>query len=684
MNRIFTFFAFIFLLQAKAQVFSGVGGAIQNNGQDTYFSISVSGLNQSQLDNTLGIERVCIDINHPAVEELYIYLQSPTGTIVELTEGSSCKGVNYTGTCFDSGNNTSITVGSAPYASVYKPVGYIGRFNNGQAGNGTWTLIVHDYLAFINSGNLIGWNITFGNSPAPSLTFTSSNLPIVVINTNSQAITNAKIHVNMGIIDNGTARNNTTDSWNNYNSKVSINLRGSSTKNFEKKSYSLETEDMTTAQMNVSILGMPIENDWELVAPYQDKSLLRIPLTYDLFREMGHYASRFKDVELVLNNEYQGVYTLMEKIKRDSCRVHVSKLGPTDNLMPNITGGYILKIDRPDAPGWSSLLPGNSPTNSHFYYQYVYPKDTAITGAQTAYIKGFMNDFETTLNSASFADPINGYSKYIATGSFIDFFIINELSKNVDAYRLSTYLYKERITKGGKLHIGPVWDYDIAWHNCNYGNSFDPTGWQYQIPDSVSPPPLWWNRLLQDSNFVNSLYCRWHELRQGMLSNNTLYAYIDSSVSVLNESRQRNFIQWPILGTYIYPNPQSQLNATYQTEIDDLKNWIANRTAWMDANIIGTCSNVGIAENQFAENSVHCFPNPFRNNFNITFQVIENAKVKIDILNLQGEQVISVLNDNKTAGTYHEEVSTQQLAAGVYVIKLSVNDLVYHQKLVKL
>lgn len=687
-------FLVLFLLlssNTKAQVFTGSGGAILNTGQTTYFNLTVSGLSPTQLDSTFGVESVCININHPVNAELFIYLESPDGRIVELAPGSSCNGVNYTNTCFDSRVVTSITMTAAPYTGTFRPTGYLGRFNNGQNGNGMWRLLVHDYFAFLNSGSLVDWKMTFGNTPSKPVIFTSSNLPIVFINTINQLITEEDVLVNMGIIDNGSGqRNDTADARNNYNGKIMMRIRGNTSKNFEKKSYALETIDLSGNELHTTLLGMPHESEWALIASYSDKSLMRNSITYDLFRQMGHYAPRFKDVELVINNEYKGVYALMEKPKRGEQRINISKLSPDENFYPEITGGYILKIDRPDEDGWYSLFGGNSQNNSSFYYQYVYPKDTAITVPQKNYINNFMDSLETTMNSAAFADPINGYQKYLDVGSFVDFFIINELSKNVDAYRLSTYLYKDNISYGGKLHIGPVWDFDIAWHNCNYGDAFAPNAWQYKLQDTVHPSPVWWGRLLQDSNFTNKLYCRWKALRQGILDINSLNTYIDAQATWLNEAQQRNFTQWPVLGAYIAPNPQVQLNATYTGEVTDLKTWIVSRTAWMDSHIFGSSCNVGIQENELSENSVHAFPNPFSNSLNIIYTVPGDlssntqAQIKVELISVLGNQLQLLYEGNKMAGTYKEEVKTSELATGIYIVKLSINNLVVHKKIVKI
>lgn len=134
---------------------------------------------------------------------------------------------------------------------------------------------------------------------------------------------------------------------------------------------------------------------------------------------------------------------------------------------------------------------------------------------------------------------------------------MNEISKNVDGYRLSTFLHKERESLGGKLRIGPVWDYDIAWHNADYCGGTEVEGWAYQFPctDDYWQVPFWWERLLEDTAFANNLKCRWTMLRDNLLSDNWFDQYIDSVALLLNESQERNFTVWPILGVYVWPNP---------------------------------------------------------------------------------------------------------------------------------
>jgi subtilisin-like proprotein convertase family protein len=676
---VFLFVVFAFF--SKAQVFNGSGGAILDNGNDTYFTIPVSGLNPAVIDSTFGLEQVCFTINHPSTTELYIYLQSPSGVLIDLTLGSSSSGADFLNTCLDNSSSNSITRGTAPYTGTFYPVSYLGRFNTGVAGNGNWALIVHDGFPGNNAGTLASWSLRFGTSPAHPVIFTSSNLPIVFINS-PQTITETESTATVGIIDNGSNRNYINDPKNNYNGKVAINVRGSSTKNFEKKSYSFETQDIAGNPTPNPILGMPTETDWVLNASYIDKTFLRNALTFDISRSMGHYASRYKFVEVVQNNEYRGMYLLCERPKHDVNRIAIQKMNANDDVFPDYTGGYILKIDRHEDPGWYSLLPGLSPSGAKFYYNYVYPKDIDITASQRNYIQTYMNGFETMMNSANFADPASGYPKYIDVTSFVDLFIINELSKNVDGYKLSTYLYKDNIDQGGKLFAGPVWDYDIAYHNCNYGLSFDPSGWAYQGQVDDYPSPTWWIKLMQDPAFVNKVYCRWHDLRKTTLDLPTLYSYLDATASPLAEARSRNFRQWPTLGAFIFPNPQDQNAANYASEVADLKNWLSNRIAWLDANIGGNCL-IGLKE-EFADHELRIFPNPMVQSTTFSFKLGEQADVSLCITDLVGKEVARYMNTNVPSGESKIVFEKNQVRSGVYLYQLQINNAITTGKIIVL
>ncbi len=291
----------------------------------------------------------------------------------------------------------------------------------------------------------------------------SSNLPILVIDTQDQFIPDEpKIVATIKIIDNGKGtRNHITDAPT-YVGKIGIEQRGATSRIlFPKKPYGFELRDTSGLKgVSASILGLPSEEDWVLNATYNDKTLIREVLTYDLYRSFSpYYTPRYKFCEVTLNGQYYGIYILFEKIKRDKNRVDISKLEPKDSTGNDLTGGYILKIDKTEgnvSRQWISPYP--SPVSPQFTtpIQVDYPKVDDLTESQFAYIKKYVTDFEDVLKSDNFRDSLQGYAKYIDVDSWVDYLIINEVSHNVDAYRLSTFFYKNKDSKGGKLTIGPI------------------------------------------------------------------------------------------------------------------------------------------------------------------------------------------------------------------------------------
>ena len=433
----------------------------------------------------------------------------------------------------------------------------------------------------------------------PPVVFSSSNLPIVIINTNGQNIVDdPRIFCDMGIIDNGFGFPNfINDSLNDYNGKISIELRGSSSQSFPKKSYAFETQDSLGNNNNVSILDLPVENDWILYAPYSDKSLMRNFLTFDLGRKMGNYSPRTVYCELVINGDYQGVYILMEKIKRDNDRVDIAKLDIDDLAGDSLTGGYIVKIDKFTGTG-GSFWTSNFPTISgdYLYIQYHYPEAAVMAPQQLSYIESYIDSFENALSGPDFADTLIGYYKYIDVNSFIDLYIINEFSKNIDGYRLSTYMYKDRNSNGGKLTMGPFWDYNLAYGNADYCDAADPVGWEVNT-GCGGMNPFWFERLLDDTTYQNNLKCRWEYLRQNSLDQDSILNFIDSIALYLNDAQQRNFQKWNILGSYVWPN--YYVGTTYQDELNFFKTWISSRLIWIDNNIPGNCNiinNTGLED----------------------------------------------------------------------------------------
>ncbi|MBK7173178.1 MAG: CotH kinase family protein [Bacteroidales bacterium] len=675
---------------SSGQTYSGSGGILTNDGTTNYYPVTVSNLEQPSLGPIYGVETICIKITHTYVAELEVKLVSPDGLQILLTNGNGGSGDNYYTTYFNDFASTSIKNGSAPFDGTYKPEELIGEVNNGQNGNGVWQLTVKDLVPNNNfTGYMVGWSISFGYTPGPYFQFHSSNLPIVVINTHGQVIQDdPKIPVDMAIIDNGPGVRNFLTDTAAFEGIIGIEVRGSSSQSFPKKSYGFETWDIFGQSIDTSLLGMPAESDWILNANYTDKTLCRNVMAYQTWMNMGHYATRYKFAEVVINGEYLGVYIFSEKIKRDNDRVDIAKLLPEEVSGDELTGGYILKVDKSTGSGgdgWVSPFPPPvNPDGQMIFIQYEYPHSEDIVPEQKEYIKDYVTTFESVLEGPYFTDTAIGYRKYAEEITFIDYFIVNEISKNVDGYRLSTYFHKEKESKGGKIRMGPVWDYDIAWHNADYCEGDLHTGWAYQFPCAYDywQVPFWWGRLLQDPLYASHLKCRWLDMRASSLSNQHITFYIDSLALQLNEAQFRNFIKWPILGVYVWPNPWPY-PATYAEEILTLKNWVLNRLSWLDEHMPGTCYTIGEQDLAEDKTEIEIYPNPATSSLTIGYSQVRSGKVSLELFSQEGSSVLT-FEENRPAGFHTEQLDISKQSPGVYLLKMSVNGSIIYRKIVKI
>ncbi|MDG1794708.1 MAG: CotH kinase family protein [Flavobacteriaceae bacterium] len=379
----------------------------------------------------------------------------------------------------------------------------------------------------------------------------------------------------------------TNDSFLNYNGRIGIELRGSSSQVLEKKPYGFTTllaDD--DSNNNVSLLGFPSENDWVLNSLAYDPSMIRDYLSYQLASNMGNYAPRVKYIEVIVNDDYKGVYILTEKIKRDSDRVNLKKIKDSDNSLPEVTGGYIIKADKTtggDEVAWT--MPNSSGWYTDFLHHY--PKTENISSQQTDYIKNVFTDLETNSENTSIA---NGYPSIIDVPSFVDYMIMAEIASNPDSYQFSTFFHKDR---GGKLRAGPVWDYNLSYGNDLFVFEFDRSFydlWQFEFDNSGAK---FWKDLFYNDTFNCYLAKRWFELTttNQPLNYSTITSLIDEFVSLLSESQVRELQRWP-------PQEDWPTVADQTENIAAMKIWIQNRIDWIDSNIgsFSNCLNVSVPD----------------------------------------------------------------------------------------
>lgn len=477
-------------------------------------------------------------------------------------------------------------------------------------------------------------NVNESNYMSNQVAFTSSSLPIVIINTNGQEIPDdPRIVADMGIIYNGPGNiNYITDPYNNYNGKISIELRGKSSQSFPKKSYGLETQDTLGENNNVSLLGMPVENDWILYAPYSDKSMLRNVITFELGQILDPYCSRTAYCELVVNDDYKGVYVLMEKIKKDEERVNIATLNSHEISGDHLTGGYIFKVDKLDdyVDGWTSgasLLYNDA---SPITFQYYYPKPENIVQQQRSYLENYVNEAENNLAAYNFDDPDIGYNKYFNIGSFVDFLILNEIAKEVDSYRFSTFFYKKKASKGNEIYAGPAWDFNLGYGNVDYWPIYEYHHmlWAYEVVETPWMRIHWWKRMMEDHHFEDLLATRWWDLRANEFSDENIISKIDSITTYIDEAQQRNYVRWPIIGEYIWPN--YYVGETYADEVSYFKDWILNRLNWMDNNIYGNTLNPSGEISVAPDNSNNLL-------LNLSDDYFNNSKLRTTYFSLESE-----------------------------------------------
>ena len=350
-----------------------------------------------------------------------------------------------------------------------------------------------------------------------------------------------------------------------YYGTLKIRGRGNATWWFPKKGYRLKLTDAA------AVLDMPAHKDWVLLANYADKTLMRNAVGFELSRIFGMaWTPRMRFAEFYLNNQFLGNYQIGEKIEVAPTRVAITPMKKSDVAAPAVEGGYLLEVDYTDrlepADAYFTTQPGG--------YNFVLkdPAGADVQPAQMAYIAGYTQALENSIFAGDF-NPQTGVPSRLDVDSMVDYYLVQEILKNKDAAMgSSVYLTKDR---GGKLVMGPLWDFDIGAGNIDfYPLAHRPEGWYLRNASS------WFYALMQTPEFKRRVVARWNEVYKPVKN---IRKFIGEQEKLLKKSQQANFERWPILGTYVWPN--QVVTGSYKGEVDWLDEWLKDRIKWMDKHI---------------------------------------------------------------------------------------------------
>jgi hypothetical protein len=362
--------------------------------------------------------------------------------------------------------------------------------------------------------------------------------------------------------------------------RIGIHVRGATSRGFPKKQYAVELRgEASDDDTDQALLGLPAESDWVLSDPISfDRTLIRNALAYELSNRIGRYAPRTRFAEAFLVDDggdvrtanFLGFYTLIEKIKRGHQRVDVQKLDANDVTDPAFTGGYVLRIDK----GTNDFRAAGQ----DFQFVYPDPVDMKVAGRapQVSYIRTDIDDFGLAVGARDFLHPTTHqpYSDYIDVDAFVDHNIINALTKNVDALRISAYFNKPR---SAKLAAGPVWDFDRS-----LGTPYDPRAkapeeWKLAGSDGTDYfNEGFWQQLFRDPAFKARYKSRFETLLATEFAPDKLDALIDSLVASVGDAAARDFARWP-------DSPPK--DGSYQAEVSVLKDFLRRRVAFIKAQL---------------------------------------------------------------------------------------------------
>ena len=398
-------------------------------------------------------------------------------------------------------------------------------------------------------------NITVENSDGDTKSYIIdvtkfTGLPIIYLQTDSFLPIDSKDDYILGDtwVDGGRGFNDFEES------PMKIRGRGNSTWEFPKKPFQMKLDDKG------EFLGMPNDKKWLFLAEYADKTMLRNKIAY----EMGYISNldwtpQARFAEVFINGEYNGTYNVTQKVEESNNRVALGD------------AGYLLELDQLERLDFDDVYFESTATDK--FIVNIKEPSLEYDSEEYSYIVNLIGNFESALFGANFTSESNGYRQYIDIDSFVDWFLISEITKNVDSMFFSS-IYLNVIPEE-RIKMGPLWDFDLAFGNVDYADSRYPEGWWVKY----NP---WYERLFQDPYFVAKVKERFEYFNNNQ---NLIIDKIDTYSAQLKWAQEENDNKWQTMGVFVWPNPV--VFDTYQEEVDSMKSWYSARMSWLESAIDG-------------------------------------------------------------------------------------------------
>lgn len=376
------------------------------------------------------------------------------------------------------------------------------------------------------------------------------------------------ISANMKVVGTDSSAYHHANGTPDLDSQIRIRIRGNSSRSFDKPSYAIRLVDGEGNNAPQPVMGMDAHHEWVLYGPWLDKTAVRNYVFYNLSGEIMGYAPNVRYCEVILNGEYQGLYLMTESITGGS---NGARLQLSVSAKRNEFTGYLLRLDH--------KRPEETPLNSFTTYTYTtplllqveYPGERKLTPEMEEAIRQDFSDFEKSLYSFDYDMPTFGYKDQIDVDSFVNYFIINELSSNADAGNYSTYIYKGIYN----LFHMCVWDFNNACDNY-FEEEISYEGFFMQNR-------LWYWMLTKDEDFTRRIIYRYRSLRQGILSEEALDTYIDETLAFIAPALVRNDARWGDVSTQANLLMPKKRNLDSRAAAEgQLKGYLHNRGRWLD------------------------------------------------------------------------------------------------------